>query len=375
MPRGSSCSSRARCRARAAATWSCGLRSRFPSLWRRPPKLRPRKPERSPPSPPRRHRSLTRRRAEARHGTQNGERQRRCRHLQRARRAVRARLQRGAGAPDRGGVPGERAPGHARAEGSGGGQSLHQETMAAERHGPCPRRHDLEPAVARRRQDFSEFAGRELLAQGEPQDVPCGALLDPVAAGARGPHPGGRRLPRRAAEDQAARPEGQVDGLRWRAGHHRRDRPESAALSAQPAERRGDSRAPCQSGGAGALSQRAPDEGRGGEARGDAEMTAAKKYPAERLMTVLLAPVVSEKSTFVADKNRQYVFRVADHATKPEIKAAVELMFKTKVDSVTVSNVKGKKRRFGRVEGRRRNWKKAYVRLAAGQEINFAATE
>ncbi len=104
-------------------------------------------------------------------------------------------------------------------------------------------------------------------------------------------------------------------------------------------------------------------------------MTAAKKYNSAQLMNVVLAPVVSEKSTFVADKNRQYVFRVADRATKPEIKAAVELMFKIKVDSVTVSNVKGKKRRFGRIEGRRRNWKKAYVRLAAGQEINFAATE
>ena len=104
-------------------------------------------------------------------------------------------------------------------------------------------------------------------------------------------------------------------------------------------------------------------------------MTAAKKYNSAQLMNIVLAPVVSEKSTYVADKNRQYVFRVADHATKPEIKAAVELMFKIKVDSVTVSNVKGKKRRFGRIEGRRRNWKKAYVRLAAGQEINFAATE
>jgi large subunit ribosomal protein L23 len=104
-------------------------------------------------------------------------------------------------------------------------------------------------------------------------------------------------------------------------------------------------------------------------------MSAPKKYNADRLMTVVLAPVVSEKSTFVADKNRQYVFRVADRATKPEIKAAVELMFKIKVDSVTVSNVKGKKRRFGRIEGRRRNWKKAYVRVAEGQEINFASTE
>ena len=104
-------------------------------------------------------------------------------------------------------------------------------------------------------------------------------------------------------------------------------------------------------------------------------MTAAKKYNAEQLMNVVLAPVVSEKSTFVADKNRQYVFRVADGATKPQIKAAVELMFKTKVDDVTVLNVKGKKRRFGRIEGRRRSWKKAYVRLAEGQEINFAATQ
>ena len=104
-------------------------------------------------------------------------------------------------------------------------------------------------------------------------------------------------------------------------------------------------------------------------------MTAARKYSAEHLMGVVLAPVVSEKSTFVADKNRQYVFRVADDATKPQIRAAVELMFKTKVDSVTVANVRGKERRFGRLSGRRRSWKKAYVRLAEGQEINFAATE
>jgi large subunit ribosomal protein L23 len=100
-----------------------------------------------------------------------------------------------------------------------------------------------------------------------------------------------------------------------------------------------------------------------------------KKYSSDRLMNVVLAPVVSEKSTFVADKNRQYVFRVADDATKPEIRAAVELMFKIKVEGVTVANVKGKQRRFGRTIGRKRSWKKAYVRLAAGQEINFAATQ
>ena len=100
-----------------------------------------------------------------------------------------------------------------------------------------------------------------------------------------------------------------------------------------------------------------------------------KKYANDRLMGVVLAPVVSEKSTFVADKNRQYVFRVADNATKPEIKAAVELMFKTKVQGVQVSNVRGKEVRRGRAIGRKRSWKKAYVRLAEGQEINFAATE
>ncbi|HXZ51006.1 MAG TPA: 50S ribosomal protein L23 [Burkholderiales bacterium] len=104
-------------------------------------------------------------------------------------------------------------------------------------------------------------------------------------------------------------------------------------------------------------------------------MTAAKKYDSNRLMKVVLAPVVSEKSTMLADRNRQYVFRVTDDATKPEIKAAIELLFKTKVEAVTVSNVKGKEKRFGRFSGRRRSWKKAFVCLAPGQEINFGATE
>jgi large subunit ribosomal protein L23 len=99
---------------------------------------------------------------------------------------------------------------------------------------------------------------------------------------------------------------------------------------------------------------------------------AASKYNQERLMTLLLAPVVSEKATFIADKHEQVVFRVADDATKPEIKAAVELMFKVQVESVQVSNVRGKEKRFGRFMGRRRHWKKAYVCLKPGQEINFA---
>ena len=95
----------------------------------------------------------------------------------------------------------------------------------------------------------------------------------------------------------------------------------------------------------------------------------------ERLLQVILAPQVSEKSTFVGEKNDQYIFRVLQDATKPEIKAAVELMFKVQVESVQVANVKGKEKRFGRFMGRRRNWKKAYVSLKDGQAISFVAGE
>jgi len=91
-----------------------------------------------------------------------------------------------------------------------------------------------------------------------------------------------------------------------------------------------------------------------------------------RLMQVILAPVISEKSTFVADKMNQVIFRVAPDATKPQIKAAVEFMFKVEVLSVSILNVRGKSKRFGQYMGRRNHWKKAYVSLKAGQEINFA---
>jgi large subunit ribosomal protein L23 len=92
---------------------------------------------------------------------------------------------------------------------------------------------------------------------------------------------------------------------------------------------------------------------------------------AERLMQVILAPVVTEKATFVAEKNRQVAFRVVDNATKPEIKAAVELLFKVDVVSVQVLNQNGKEKRFGRFMGRRRNTRKAYVSLKEGQELDF----
>ena len=91
-----------------------------------------------------------------------------------------------------------------------------------------------------------------------------------------------------------------------------------------------------------------------------------------RLMQIILAPIVTEKATFVAEKNNQVAFRVIADATKPEIKAAVELLFNVQVEAVSVLNRKGKVKRFGRFVGRRRNERKAYVSLKDGQEINLA---
>ncbi len=99
------------------------------------------------------------------------------------------------------------------------------------------------------------------------------------------------------------------------------------------------------------------------------------QFKSERLLQVLLAPQISEKSTYVADKHDQVIFNVARDATKPEIKAAIELLFKVEVQSVQVLNVKGKTKRFGRFIGRRDHWKKAYVCLKPGQEIDFTAGE
>lgn len=97
-----------------------------------------------------------------------------------------------------------------------------------------------------------------------------------------------------------------------------------------------------------------------------------QKFNQERLMQVLLAPQVSEKATYIADKNEQIVFIVTPDATKPEIKAAVELLFKVEVKSVQVAVQKGKVKRFGRSMGRRSDVKKAFVCLKPGQEISFA---
>ncbi len=95
------------------------------------------------------------------------------------------------------------------------------------------------------------------------------------------------------------------------------------------------------------------------------------KVAAGRLHRVITAPVISEKSTRVAEKGNQAVFKVARDATKPEIRAAVETLFKVEVKDVNTLNVAGKNKRFGQSLGRRSDWKKAYVTLAEGQEIDF----
>ena len=100
-------------------------------------------------------------------------------------------------------------------------------------------------------------------------------------------------------------------------------------------------------------------------------MSAVIKHNEERLMKVLLSPVISEKATFVAEKNEQVVFLVTPDATKPEIKAAVEMLFKVEVESVQVANRAGKVKRSCRFTGRRNHTRRAFISLKPGQEINF----
>ncbi len=95
----------------------------------------------------------------------------------------------------------------------------------------------------------------------------------------------------------------------------------------------------------------------------------------ERIMKVLVAPIVSEKSTRLADENRQFAFKVVPDASKPEVRKAVELMFDVKVKGVQMANVRGKAKRFGQKMGKRSDWKKAYVTLAEGHDINFMGAD
>lgn len=101
----------------------------------------------------------------------------------------------------------------------------------------------------------------------------------------------------------------------------------------------------------------------------------SKALNQERLMTVLVGPHISEKSTIVAERSNQFVFKVRRDSTKKEIAQAVELMFEVKVENVTVANVRGKNKRFGQTQGKRADWKKAYVKLAEGNDIDFLGAE
>jgi large subunit ribosomal protein L23 len=92
-----------------------------------------------------------------------------------------------------------------------------------------------------------------------------------------------------------------------------------------------------------------------------------------QLASVLQAPIISEKSTIAAEKNKRFVFKVQKVATKKQVKDAVEIMFNVEVESVQVLNVKGKQKRFGRTLGQRSDWKKAYVKLKPGHDIDFSA--
>jgi large subunit ribosomal protein L23 len=92
-----------------------------------------------------------------------------------------------------------------------------------------------------------------------------------------------------------------------------------------------------------------------------------------QLAGVVQAPLISEKSTIAAEKNKQFVFKVQKQATKKQVKSAVEFMFNVEVDSVQVLNVKGKQKKFGRSVGQRSDWKKAYVKLKSGHDIDFSA--
>ena len=95
----------------------------------------------------------------------------------------------------------------------------------------------------------------------------------------------------------------------------------------------------------------------------------------QRLYQVILAPHISEKTAIAAEMEERHTFRVANDASKLEVRKAVEKLFDVSVKSVQIVNVRGKTKRFGQAEGKRSDWKKAIVRLAEGQDIDFTGVE
>jgi len=153
------------------------------------------------------------------------------------------------------------------------------------------------------------------------------------------------------------------------------DKAAKVEAKAKPAAKEAKQAKPAAEGDA-AKPAKAPKPARktaGKKAKPKAPVIPARSAQAEsRLAQILVAPIVSEKATMAAEKHNQVLFKVLRDATKPEIKAAVELMFKVSVDSVQTVQHKGKAKRFAKSSGRRDHVKKAYVCLAEGQELNFS---
>jgi large subunit ribosomal protein L23 len=121
--------------------------------------------------------------------------------------------------------------------------------------------------------------------------------------------------------------------------------------------------------------KKAPAKVKAAAGKPGAGLSLAAKLNNEKLMSVLVGPHLSEKGSRIAEKLKQFVFKVRRDAGKSEVKRAVELMFDVKVTAVQVVNVMGKAKRFGRSPGHRQDWKKAYVTLAEGQDIDFLGAE
>lgn len=121
--------------------------------------------------------------------------------------------------------------------------------------------------------------------------------------------------------------------------------------------------------------KKAPVKVKAGADKPGAGLSLAAKLNNEKLMSVLVGPHLSEKSSRVAERLKQFVFKVRRDADKSDVKRAVELMFEVNVTAVQVVNVMGKAKRFGRSPGHRQDWKKAYVTLAEGQDIDFLGAE
>lgn len=120
---------------------------------------------------------------------------------------------------------------------------------------------------------------------------------------------------------------------------------------------------------------KAPAKGKSTADKAGAGTSTAARLSNEKLMSVLVGPHLSEKSSRIAERLKQFVFRVRRDADKSDVKRAVELMFDVKVTAVQVVNCMGKAKRFGRSPGYRQDWKKAYVTLAEGQDIDFLGAE